>query len=229
MERREKLITGEFYHIFSRSIADFVVFNNDRDFFRMINLSQYFQFRQRPRRFSDFIESWRSQEGNSNGGFKKFLLSKINNKNQIVQIIAYCLMPTHIHLILKQLADNGISIFMGNLLNSYSRYFNTKHKRKGPLWESKFKNVLIDNDEQLLHLTRYIHLNPTTAFLVDAPENWRFSSYNEYLGKIKAEEKICQFEDILDIQPNSYREFVNDRIAYQRQLAEIHRLLIDKK
>ena len=80
---------------------------------------------------------------------------------------------------------------MGDILNSYSRYFNTKQKRKGPLWEGRFENVLIKTDEQLLHLTRYIHLNPVTAYLVDQAKDWQASSYNEYLENSDFNECIC--------------------------------------
>jgi len=62
--------------------------------------------------------------------------------------------------------EEGISLYMKNLLNSYTRYFNTKTKRKGPLWQGRFKSVLIKMDEQL-YLTRYIHLNPTSEDLVE--------------------------------------------------------------
>ncbi len=78
-------------------------------------------------------------------------------------------MPTHIHLILKQLKEDGISAYMSKILNSYTCYFNRRTKRKGPLWESRFKRVEVTSDEQLLHLTRYIHLNPVTAHIVEEP------------------------------------------------------------
>ena len=96
-------------------------------------------------------------------------------------------MPTHFHLILRQNIDNGIFNFIGNLTSSYTRYFNLKHKRKGPLWESKFNNIKIENDEQLLHLTRYIHMNPTSAGIVNNQKESKWSSYNEY---IRGEEKL---------------------------------------
>jgi putative transposase len=134
-------------------------------------------------------------------------------------------MPTHLHLILKQLKHNGISIFMNNILNSYTRYFNTKHKRKGPLWEARFKNILIEKDEYLLHLTRYIHLNPVTASLINKPEDWLASSYREYIEKNA--EKICQYDDVLKTEPISYKQFVDDRISYQRELAKIKQYLFD--
>ncbi len=134
-------------------------------------------------------------------------------------------MPTHLHLILKQLKENGISIFMGNLLNSYSRYFNIRYKRKGPLWEGRFKSILIENGEYLLHLTRYIHLNPTTANLVRKPEDWELSSYKEYI--LNKKDALCDYSDLLDISKKSYREFVEDRISYQKELHKIKRLILE--
>ena len=223
MLRKDKLATGEIYHIFSRSIAEYKIFNNRAEFYRILNALQFYQFDNMPIRFSRFIESARTLKR----GFRDHLLNLVDDKKKLVEIIAYCLMPTHIHLILKQLVKNGITIYMSNVLNSYSHYFNLKHKRKGPLWESAFKNVLILSDEQLLHLTRYAHLNPPTARLVDKPEDWEFSSYNEYLGKVKGRDKICAYKDLLDIEPKEYQKFVNDRIDYQRELAQIKSFSID--
>jgi putative transposase len=148
-------------------------------------------------------------------------------KEKLVEIIAYCIMPTHLHLVLKQLEDNGISIFMNRILNSYSHYFNIKHERKGPLWEGRFKHILVEKDEYLLHLTRYIHLNPVTAYLVNKPEEWFASSYGEYLQDVKKDDKICKYSEILEIEPKSYREFIEDRISYQRELAKIKHLVMD--
>ena len=87
--------------------------------------------------------------------------------------------------------------------------------------------ILVKNDEQLLHLTRYLHLNPVTAKIVDRPEEWEFSSFNEYLEKESGVQSICEFKDLLDINPSQYRKFVNDQISYQRELAKIKKLLID--
>ena len=136
-------------------------------------------------------------------------------------------MPTHFHLVLKQLQNNGISNYLRKILESYSTYFNTIHKRKGPLWEGKFKNVLIKTDEQLLHLTRYIHLNPTTAGIAKKPEKWKFSSYKEYLSKINNSSVICDYDGILEIKPKLYSKFVNDQILYQKELAKIKNLLFE--
>ena len=111
------------------------------------------------------------------------------------------------------------------VLKSYSKYFNKKYKRKGPLWETRFKNVHVDTDEQLLHLTRYIHLNPVTALLVKKPEDWNFSSYKEYLRE--SPRKICEFEEFIPIEKNEYKLFVEERIDYQKELAKIKHLLLE--
>ena len=221
MIRKEPLVSGEIYHIYTRSIAEYVVFNNALEYERLIQLIRYYQS-EKELRFATFIESDLAQKI----GFEQALRTITKDQNQLVQIIAYCLMPTHPHLILKQLADTGISTFMRKVLEGYSTYFNNKHKRKGPLWESRFKSVLVNKDEQLLHLTRYSHLNPVTAHLVDRPEDWVFSSYREYLNK-SGVKKICQYADVLEINPISYKKFVNDRISYQRELAKIKGLLLE--
>jgi len=220
--RKNPLVAGEIYHIFTRSIADFKVFNETGDFERMKHLVRYYQVKNDVK-FSNFIDlKIVLKEGVDNS-----LELLLKDKEKLVQVIAYCLMQTHIHLILKQLAKNGIPKYMKDILNSYSRYFNIRHRRKGPLWESRFKSALVDSDEQLLHLTRYIHLNPSTAKLVEKPEDWKFSSYSEYLSRENNITSFCQFNDILDIEPTSYRRFVNDRISYQRELTKIKNLKID--
>lgn len=222
MRRKEELATDEIHHIFSRSIANYIIFNNSSEYERMLNTIRFYQVKVQLASFSIFARSPYVQKV----GLLNAIESIGKNAENMVQIIAYCIMPTHIHFILKQLQDNGISIFMGNVLNSYSRYFNTFHGRKGPLWESKFQNVRVGNDEQLLHLTRYIHLNPVTAFLVDKPEEWNFSSYLEYIGK-QTESRLCRFKDILEIDPKIYRGFVRERANYQRELAKIKKLIIE--
>ena len=152
--------------------------------------------------------------------------NNLDKNGNIIDIIAYCIMPTHIHFVLKQKKDKGISIFMNILLNSYTRYFNTKHERKGPLWESRFQIRLVETDEYALHLSRYIHLNPTSAGLVQQPEDWEFSSYHEYLAAPKSE-PLCDFSKIISYKPATYRKFTENRKDYQRSLQIIKGILLD--
>jgi len=225
--RKDLLVTGEIYHVFNKSIAEYKIFNNNPEFLRMINIICYYQKEKPAIKFSDFIRSPEAKRDypKSMDHFPPRRWER-GNKEKLVEIIAYCIMPTHLHLTLKQLKENGVSTFMSNILNSYARYFNTKHERKGPLWEGRFKSVLVETDEQLLHLTRYIHLNPATACLVDKPEEWPVSSYREYLSSTDSS-RLCKYDDILDIEPKDYKEFVEDRISYQRESAKIKHLFLD--
>ncbi len=210
------LVENRIYHIFTKSISGYKIFRSYYDYMRMIELLKFYQKENPPVKFSVYIKL-----RNKNSSIEE----EISRSNNIVDIIAYCLMPTHIHLILTALKPNGISIFMSNVLNSYTRYFNNKTKRKGPLWQSRFKNVDVQTDEQHYHLTRYIHLNPVTDGLVEKPEQWPYSSYNEYIGK--SDNPFCNFTNYLEINPDNYINFVNSRIEYQKELKHLKKLWLE--
>lgn len=217
--RKDTLVSGQYYHIFSRSISKYIIFNDVDDYNRFFELISLYRFTDFNYKYSVFKKLQLNNQ--------ETIINLFNKQNNVsVEIIAYCIMPTHVHLLLKQNVDNGISIFISKVLNSYTRYFNTRHHRNGPLWESHFKNVLVKNDEQILHLTRYIHLNPTSASLVKNPEDWRFSSYLEYINS-DLTQGICNFGGLFDLNSTQYRKFVNDRKSYQRDLAIIKSILID--
>ena len=206
------------YHVFNRSIANFIIFNNAAEFFRMINLIKYYRRKEAVNfsRYADLMKCKPEEIINTD--------ELISKENDIVQIVCYCLMPTHFHLIIKELTTGGTSTFTMNILNSYTRYFNIKHNRKGPLWESRSKKVLIETDEQLLHLTRYIHLNPVTSYLSDKPEDWVYSSYKEYVSNTGPGKKICDYRDYLLLKPDIYEKFIYEGISYQRELAKSKKL-----
>ena len=130
-------------------------------------------------------------------------------------------MPDHYHLLVKIKKERYFSHFMSVIENSFSRYFNVKFNRKGPLWQSRFKAVLIESNEELLHVSRYIHLNPVTSYYVDKPEEWEWSSYRTYLKNME------QFQEISISNSTAYKNFVDNNIDYQRQLKEIKRHLLD--
>ncbi|MCG2710844.1 MAG: transposase [Candidatus Omnitrophica bacterium] len=218
MRRKNILSNGGIYHVYSKSIAGYKIFHNNNDYNRIIDLFKYYRIKNTSVKFSKFLEI---------KNMDIFIEKHLSRKDFLVQIIAYCIMPTHIHLVLMQLQDEGISIFMGNVLNSYSRFFNIRISRKGPLWESRFKNVLVETDEQLIHLTRYLHLNPVTAGLVENAEDWRYSSIKEYLNKRKDSERICNFDSIIELQKLNYKSFVDSQKDYQRELGKIKGLFLD--
>jgi len=138
----------------------------------------------------------------------------IRKTNPPVDVISFCLMPNHYHLTLKQLIEGGITIFLHRIGTAYTKYFNRRQERTGRLFEGTFKAVLVDTDEQLLHLTRYQHINPrelgvdTLGELVDYP----WSSLATYLGKrrfafVKPEMVLANFKD-----PKDYLDFISAEI-----------------
>ncbi len=97
-----------------------------------------------------------------------------------VDIIAYCLMPNHYHL-LVYLKTDRFSKLMQAFTLSYAKAISKRYQRVGSLFQGRFQAIHVDREEYLLHLTRYIHLNPVSANLVEKAENWEFSSYQEYI------------------------------------------------
>lgn len=218
--RKDRLETGNVYHVYTRSIARFIVFNDYIEFVRLIRLLELYRHINFNHKLSNFLDLNIDLQ-------QSIVQNLISENNLLVEIIAYCVMPTHIHLLLKQKSENGITKYMARVLNGYSRFFNTKHKRTGPLWSGRFKNVRVENDEQLLHLSRYIHLNPTSAGLIEKPEKWKYSSYLEYVQPGKSATELCYFQNFIQISPKRYKNFVLNQKDYQRKLSIIKSQTLD--
>ena len=118
---------------------------------------------------------------------------------------------------------------MKQLINAYTLYYNKKYKRLGSLLQGRFKAVSVVSDDLLLHISRYIHLNPLIANLVKNLEDYSWSSYPEYLNNQTQDRFLCKKEIILAHFPNkeSYKQFVLDQENYSRELDKIKNLLID--
>lgn len=145
---------------------------------------------------------------------------------KLVDVLCYCLMPNHFHLLLKETEDKGVSTYMQRFMNSYVRYFNTKQQRSGPLFAGPFRSVPITGDDQLLHVSRYIHLNPYVASLSDDPFTYAWSSLNEYVSSPKY--RFCQIDLIKHmLKPAQHRKFITDYADYARELGDIKHLLHD--
>lgn len=214
MPRRKTIITtGEIYHIFNRSVAGIPIFKGERENKIFLQAMRFYLQPKPPTRFSIYRKSPNS--------------FPISVDKKIVTIISYCLMPNHFHLLLKQNQDNGIVQFIQRVTNSFAHYFNIKYKRKGHVFEDKFKAVHIDNVEQLMHLSRYIHLNPVTSFIVEDPSDYPNSSYRIYLS-LETSEVVDPSVVLINFSsPEKYREFVLSRKDYQRKLDEIKHLLLE--
>lgn len=206
------LVNGEIYHIYNRGSDKRNIFTQPRDYKRFKQTVYYYQYAGPKIRLSLFATS-------TLDSFKPDLTKKL------VEILCFCLMPNHFHFMVKQLKDGGISTFMSQLSNSYTKYFNTKYLRVGPLLQGAFKAVLVESEEQLIHLSRYIHLNPVVSGICKMPEDYLWSSYHEYQGK----EAICSTSLILNLFPSKekYAKFTKDQIDYGTTLEIIKHQLID--
>lgn len=153
---------------------------------------------------------------------------KSKNLSSEVDVLAYCLMPSHFHLILRQHTKDGVTQLMKQLTNAYTEYFNKKYKRTGPLFAGRFKAVPLDVDKTLIPVSRYIHLNPQLAGLISNSDQYPWSSLLHYIdGNI---ESVCKKRVILSFFTSAkhYTKYVQDVSGYEKELSKIKRLLLEE-
>ncbi len=148
------------------------------------------------------------------------------SRHEDVELIAYSLMPNHFHMLLREKASGGISLFMKQLSNAYTKYFNERHKRSGSLFEGPFKAAEI-KPEQLTQVVRYIHLNSFLAGIVDDPEKYRWSDFPTYTNSKEvnisnATPVLSQFNTAAD-----YKHFVHNYMDYAEKVKTLDHILID--
>jgi len=220
MERKFRFSEGEFYHLYNRGVNKMTVFLDHVDKNRFVKLL-FVCNSKKPVIFKQI---------------QGLPLDKIERGEIIVDIGAYCLMPNHFHLLIREKIENGITIFMEKLFTAYSMYFNKKNERTGRLFEGIFKAVHLNNNEHLKYLFAYIHLNPIKLIESDWKENgitdkenakeylkkYKYSSYLDYIGIHRPEfiilnkeafpeyfENFKEFEDFLNewLIPPKFQEF----------------------
>lgn len=143
-----------------------------------------------------------------------------------VEVLAYCLMPNHFHLLIYTLTDEGLPAVMRSVMTAYSMYFNRKYNRKGTLFQGTYKASPILDDSYLIHISRYIHLNPQD---IGMPfEDYPYSSYLHFLRKRSAEwlhpDKIMLLHDNNE---KNYQNFVKDYESARAELKELKYTLAD--
>lgn len=220
--KRPQLVNNEIYHIIVRGVDGRDIFNSEKDYYRAIH--DLFEFNDtRP-------ASWQYRHYNQyRENRSRDIGKKLGSRDFIINILAFCLMPNHIHLLLKQTQEAGISFFMRKFGAGYAGYFNRKYERKGHLFQGRFRAVHVKSDAQLKTAFVYIHTNP--AVLIDKDwkeggiknpkevikfiENYKWSSYQDYLGK-KIFPSVTQrefFEQIMS--RDQWRKFVNEWVEYK--------------
>lgn len=220
--RLTPLVTGEIYHVFNRGIDRRPTFTTKWDYRRAIETITLYQYENPPIRLSKFftLSSDRREE----------IMNKLKRREKLIEIFSYCLMPNHFHFLLKQHRENGIAKFMSNFQNSYTRYFNVRHQRDGSLFLDQFKGVRIETDEQCLHVSRYIHLNPYTSHVVgtfEDLESYLWSSLPVYLKE--ATDSFIKTDLLLSFfkAKKDYKKFILDQADYQRSLKKVEHLVYE--
>lgn len=122
-----------------------------------------------------------------------------------VELLAFCLMPNHFHILVKQKSANGITRLMRSLGTAYSMYYKNQHNSVGHIFESQFKASRIHNENYLLHISRYIHLNPRNF------QGWGYSSYRYYANSNITTPDWLNIEPMLALFENTnYHKFCRD-------------------
>ncbi len=221
-QRSVVLANNEIYHVFNRSIAGENIFaqNQKLNLNKALEIVSYYRFPQKIR-LSKF-KSFPSE-------LKKQYLDALGNVMPLVEIYVFAFMPNHFHFLLKQIKDKGIATFVANFQNSFAKVFNLKNSRNGALFQNAFKAKRIVTDEEFIHVSRYIHLNPVTSYMIEfaklAGFEWTsFPAYatNEQIPFINSDFLLKMFG-----AKEKYIKFVADQVDYQRNLAYIKDLLME--
>ena len=211
--------SDSYYHVYNRGVDKRDIFLDKRDYQRFLYLL--------------FTCNDTKPILNSQFYYKGFAsIDKYpRERDLLVDILCFCLMPNHYHLLLKQRVDNGIPFFMQKFGTGYTMYFNTRYKRNGVLLQGVFKAKYIDKEEYLTHLSRYIHLNAAelkepgwkekglTKHTFESIKRYSWSSYSDYLGKEQFS-KILNREIMAELyrSPQQYEQFVKDWVTKDRNL-----------
>lgn len=188
--QRPNAFIGGVYHIFNRGVDKRDIFLDDFDRLRFIH------------DLYEFNDSSPAADSHTKSKFAKqqevgLPVIKDKGRDKIVEILAFCLMDNHFHLMIKEIKEGGITMFMRKVGSGYTNYFNNKNKRSGSLFQGKFKIVQVVKEPHFLFLPYYIHLNPLDLEFYDKEkakikneeemisfiENYRWSSLLDYIGK----------------------------------------------
>jgi putative transposase len=221
MERKFTFSVGEYYHVYNRGVEKHDVFHDDSDrlrFQRMLHIAN-----------SDKPVVYKL--------IQRSPLDKIETGEKLTAIGAYCLMPNHFHLLVKETEEGGISKFMEKLTTGYSKYFNKKHNHLGRVFQGQFKAEHVDNDEYLKYLFAYIHLNPVKLIEPAWKETgvqdkkraeeylgrYGHSSYPDYMGNEREEKLILAKKEFPEYFNDSrdFSGYISDWLNY-RDEPELH-------
>ena len=218
--RRVEFSHNEWYDCYTRSIDKRTVFNSAEDYERFLQALYICNGSSTPRRGTLYRPS--------HGDFFTLKCGK-----PLVAVAAYCIMPNHFHLLLREITDDGISAFMQKLGTSFSMYFNVKHNHVGNVFVKPFRSIHIDEDSYLQRVAQYIHLNPAELFerewkkglvknirsLETELRHYRYSSLKDYNGVARAENSILDKDAMTSFEERpSFSEILAEAAEYYATL-----------
>lgn len=197
--KNPSFITNSYYHIYNRGVEKRSIFMDRWDYLRFLETIDFYRRSPQPMKLSDYRR-----------GIVKF--KKADSQSETVKIFSFCLMPNHFHILIQQLSDKGVTELLRKISDSYTRYFNTKYDRVGPLFQGSFKAKYIENDEYLLQVSKYIHRNPFPLKMWEG-RVYPYSSYWNYVSGEK--HAFCDTSFILSYFARSnperdYQSFVEE-------------------
>ncbi|MBU1071259.1 transposase [Patescibacteria group bacterium] len=203
--RLKEYVEGGVYHVYNRGVLKQDIFLDDHDYCAFLSLLKYY--------LSPVLPTSHNREHPfQKSGYVKLIRPRpLANINKEVELLCYCLMPNHFHLLLRQITVDGMQKLMRRISTTYAMGFNKRYKKSGYVFQGRYKAALIDMDEYLLHVSRYIHLNPVKLELTRTVpvSEYPYSSYAYYLRKKSA--RWLKPELILDhFKHQSYRSFIDD-------------------
>ena len=230
-----KFLTNGFYHVFDRGVEKRNIFRDNNDYIRFIHDLYEFNDKKPAPEYSR-----RSDKDSDVGRATSHI-----ERDKLVNLHVFTLMPNHHHLLIEPIKENGIYLFMKKLHSGYARGFNEKHKRKGYLFQGRYKDVYIKSDEQLAHLICYIHSNPLSLWkdnwkekkltkleikqAIKFLEKYKWSSHLDYWG-IKNFPSVINNKFLLGFfgGPEKYKNFFIDWLEqYQKNETHIQELILD--
>jgi len=202
---REKIVAGNVYHVLNRGVDKRKIFMDDEDHLRFIHDLFEFNDLEPPNNNNYYFNRQKQSMDIARpyiAGEKRKLMKP---RKLLVEILAFCLMPNHYHLLIKPKSDNGVTKFIKKLNMGYAKYFNERYKRSGALFQGRYKLVPVTEESHFIHLPYYIHLNPLDMVMPEWRnygrnnyglaktidwqrgmkflEKYRWSSYLDYIGK----------------------------------------------
>lgn len=198
--RKTPFVPGEFYHIYNRGVDKRDIFNDTQDLNRFLQSMSVFNATEPS---GSIFEQQHIKKGVPPAS------------SELVHIVCYCLNPNHFHLLLEEVAENGISEFMKRLGGGYTKYFNERYERSGSLFQGRFKSIHIDSDSYLKSLSAYINLNNLVHKITSSLVR---SSWGEYVNNSDSKNKIekkCFTEIVLGGFENvaQYEIFAKETVA----------------